>query len=204
MKYLFKLLISMCMVLCVSCGTGDAEYSADYDKVLKDIVDMELHAEGAASTVISVWETVGNDDLFQVLTGMLTVKSLEELIEGYYDYKINEYGPALGFKEFPEWEDMMDGGGFAKVYEVCLTLQDDFGKAQVLNEQIPNEISTLKEKYESKHSNAIAALSSYYVTASTLTDTVISPSGTLESYSSTIASYVSELSALKKTAEVSK
>lgn len=209
MKQLKKIL---CMCLCVStvillvgCGSKEVKKdsnSTDVTELMDTLAEINEQSERVTDVVTVVWNEAGADKVMGTLADMLDVENTDDIKEKLrnatnitylfkaYDYELlGDIGMGYFTNSDEDAEEVLS---ICKDYKLGLqTISNDL-------ESVETMIADVKKADEKKYD----AIKEYYVETIAFGELAVSPSGSLNSYTSECKDYVTNNDKLKKTAEL--
>lgn len=205
MKKIIKVICATFLLGAVGCSNPDEGYNEAYQNVLSEIGALNTATNDIADYNLLAWEKVGPSDIAYFLNMSATAKDNGDVGTGSawkVDYPLMDkvFGTNV---EHAKGMTAQQSEITDKVIPYFLAYQDSLSVASEKDSAITGLIKDMKEKYEKNHSDAISALSQYYLDTSSYYAYVIDVGGkSLADYSSEIAAYKKTITESQKAAEL--
>lgn len=205
MKKIIKLICVTLLFGVLGCSNPDEGYNEAYQTVLSEIGTMNTATDEVANYNMAAWEKVGPSDIAYFLNMSATAKDEGDVGGGSawkVDYPLMDtvFGTNV---EHAKGLTAQKNEIKEKVIPIFLAYQDNLSIASEKDSSISGLIKDMKEKYEKNHSDAISALSQYYLDSSSYHSYVIDVGGkSLLDYSNEIAEYKKTITESQKAAEL--
>lgn len=217
-KKLIMLAMSLLVITCLfGCGKKEVddteEFNAAYKEAYSAVETFETNTQNANAFVVSLWDEVGPDYLYDFLNFIKITTSPDEFISEWHNYggdavtahkMMDVMNGLYGYSEsIADAKNRNDQSILmSQLQKSMYETNTSFEALVTEDEDVKGLISDLYSNYGEKHKEQIDKLNDYYIQVSVLREKTLAPEGSYNNFTEDITSIKTEISGLKKTAEL--